>query len=82
MKKVLFSLVAMLLLSVSGIAQTALTFTKVNSASELEAGTSYLIVGYDDNLGYCAMIGVNIRQVHNRVLPVGHDGHNAPYPCS
>ena len=55
MKKVLFSLVAMLLLSVSGIAQTALTFTKVNSASELEAGTSYLIVGYDDNLGYCAM---------------------------
>ena len=55
MKKVLFSLVAMLLLSVSGIAQTTLTFTKVNSASELEAGTSYLIVGYDDNLGYCAM---------------------------
>ena len=55
MKKVLFSLVAMLLLSMSGIAQTTLTFTKVNSASELEAGTSYLIVGYDDNLGYCAM---------------------------
>ena len=55
MKKVLFSLVAMLLFSVSGIAQTTLTFTKVNSASELEAGTSYLIVGYDDNLGYCAM---------------------------
>ena len=55
MKKVLFSLVAMLLLSISGIAQTTLTFTKVNSASELEAGTSYLIVGYDDNLGYCAM---------------------------
>ena len=55
MKKVLFSLVAMLLLSVSGIAQTTLTFTKVNSASELEVGTSYLIVGYDDNLGYCAM---------------------------
>ena len=55
MKKVLFSLVAMLLLSLSGIAQTTLTFTRVNSASELEAGTSYLIVGYDDNLGYCAM---------------------------
>ena len=53
MKKVLFSLVAMLLLSVSGIAQT--TYTKITSASELEAGTSYLIVGYDDNLGYCAM---------------------------
>ena len=55
MKKVLFSLVAMLLLSVSGIAQTSLTFTKVTSASGLEAGSSYLIVGYDDNLGYCAM---------------------------
>ena len=44
-----------MLLSLSGIAQTTLTFTKVNSASELEAGTSYLIVGYDDDLGYCAM---------------------------
>ena len=63
MKKVLFSLVAMLLLSVSGIAQTTLTFTKVNSASELEAGTSYLIVGYDDNLGYCAM---SYQKANNR----------------
>ena len=46
MKKVLFSLVAMLLLSVSGIAQT--TYTKVNSASDLEAGAQYVLVGYDN----------------------------------
>ena len=53
MKKVLFSLVAMLLLSVSGVAQT--TFTKVTSASGLEAGANYLIVAHDDDLGVLAM---------------------------
>ena len=47
MKKVLFSLVAMLLLSVSGIAQT--TYTMVNSASQLEAGAQYVLVGYDND---------------------------------
>ena len=46
MKKVLFSLVALLLLSLSGIAQT--TYTMVNSASQLEAGAQYVLVGYDD----------------------------------
>ena len=72
MKKVLFSLVAMLLLSFSGIAQTTLTFTKVNSASELEAGTSYLIVGYDENLGYCAM---SYQKANNRhAIQVTEDG--------
>lgn len=53
MKKVLFSLVAMLLLSVSGIAQT--TFTKVTSASGLEAGANYLIVAHHDDFGVLAM---------------------------
>ena len=53
MKKVLFSLVAMLLLSVSGIAQT--TFTKVTSVSGLEAGANYLIVAHNDDLGVLAM---------------------------
>ena len=53
MKKVLFSLVAMLLLSVSGIAQT--TFTKVTSASGLEAGANYIIVAHYDDLGVLAM---------------------------
>ena len=53
MKKVLFSLMAMLLLSVSGIAQT--TFTKVTSASGLEAGANYLIVAHYDDLGVLAM---------------------------
>ena len=53
MKKVLFSLVAMLLLSVSGFAQT--TFTKVTSASGLEAGAKYLIVAHHDDFGVCAL---------------------------
>ncbi len=46
MKKVLFSLVAMLLLSLSGIAQT--TYTMVNTASQLEPG-QYILVGYDND---------------------------------
>ena len=46
MKKVLFSLMAMLLLSISGIAQT--TYTLVNSASQLQAG-QYILVGYDND---------------------------------
>ena len=46
MKKVLFSLVAMLLLSMSGIAQT--TYTMVNSASQLESG-QYILVGFDND---------------------------------
>ncbi|MBR4468449.1 MAG: T9SS type A sorting domain-containing protein [Bacteroidales bacterium] len=45
MKKVLFSLFALLLLSVSGIAQT--TYTMVNSAAQLEPG-QYILVGYDN----------------------------------
>ena len=53
MKKVLVSLVAVLLLSVSGIAQT--TFTKITSASDLEAGANYLIVAHYDDLGVLAM---------------------------
>ncbi len=53
MKKVLFSLVAMLLLSLSGFAQT--TYTKVTSSSGLEAGVNYLIVAHNDDLGVLAM---------------------------
>ena len=37
----------MLLLSLSGIAQT--TYTMVNSASQLEAGAQYVLVGYDND---------------------------------
>ena len=44
---------AMLLLSVSGFAQT--TFTKVTSASGLEAGANYLIVAHHDDLGVLAL---------------------------
>ena len=53
MKKVLFSIVAMLLLSVSGFAQ--MTYTKVTSASGLEVGANYLIVAHHDDLGVLAM---------------------------
>ena len=55
MKKALFSfgLIAMMLLSVRGFAQT--TFTKITSASGLEAGANYLIVAHDDDLGVLAM---------------------------
>ena len=53
MKKVLFSLVAMLLLSFSGIAQT--TYTKITSTSGLEAGANYLIVAHHDDFGVLAM---------------------------
>ena len=53
MKKVLFSLMAMLLLSISGIAQT--TYTKVTSTSGLEVGANYLIVAHHDDAGILAM---------------------------
>ena len=53
MKKALFSLMAMLLLSFSGIAQT--TYTMVTSTSDLEAGATYLLVGYDDDGNAYAM---------------------------
>ena len=53
MKKVLFSLMAMLLLLVSGIAQT--TYTKITSASGLEVGANYLIVAQHDDYGTLAM---------------------------
>lgn len=71
MKKVLFSLVALLLLVMSGVAQNT-TFTKVTSASDLEAGVMYIIVGYDDNLGYCAM---SYQKQNNRhAVSVTEDG--------
>lgn len=72
MKKVLFSLMAMLLLSVSGIAQT--TFTKVTSASGLEAGANYLIVAHNDDLGVLAM-GYQKSNNRNAVV-VSEDGES------
>ena len=72
MKKVLFSLVAMLLLSVSGFAQT--TFTKVTSASGLEAGANYLIVAHNDDLGVLAM-GYQKSNNRNAVV-VSEDGES------
>ena len=70
MKKVLFSLVAMLLLSLSGTAQT--TFTKITSASDLEAGANYLIVAHHDDFGTLAM-GYQKSNNRNAVV-VGESG--------
>lgn len=53
MKKTLL-LLAVVLMGLGMMAQTN-TYTRVTSASELEAGENYLIVGYDEVLGYCAM---------------------------
>ena len=53
MEKVLFSLVAILLLAMNGVAQT--TYTMVTSASQLEAGAQYLLVGYDNDGNAFAM---------------------------
>ena len=61
MKKVLFSLVAMLLLSVSGIAQT--TYTMVNSVSQLEASSQYIMVGFDNDGNAFAM---SYQKTNNR----------------
>ena len=52
MKKTLLFL-AVVLMGMSVMAQT--TYTKITSATELQAGENYLIVGYDEALGYCAM---------------------------
>lgn len=55
MKKTLLSigLVAMLLFSVRGFAQT--TYTMINGASGLEAGATYLLIGFDDDGNAYAM---------------------------
>ena len=60
MKKTLLFL-AVVLMGMSMMAQT--TYTKVTSASELEAGANYLLVGYDEALGYCAM---SYQKTNNR----------------
>lgn len=73
MKKILFSLVAMLLLSVSGIAQST-TYTKVTSASGLEAGANYLIVAHNEELGVLAM---GYQKPNNRnAVVVSEDGES------
>ena len=72
MKKVLFSLVAMLLLSLSGIAQT--TYTKITSTSGLEVGANYLIVAHHDDFGTLAM---GYQKSNNRNAVVVSEGGNA-----
>lgn len=56
MKKNLLSMVAMaVLMLVSSIGYAQTTYTRINSTAELVAGEQYIIVGYDDALGFCAM---------------------------
>ena len=69
MKKLLLSL-AVVMMGLGMMAQT--TFTKVTSASGLEAGANYIIVGYDEALGYCAM---GYQKSNNRhAIQVSEDG--------
>ena len=63
---------AMLLLSVSGFAQT--TYTKVTSASGLEAGANYLIVAHHDDLGVLAM---GYQKTNNRHAVVVNENGDA-----
>ena len=70
MKKALLFL-AVVLMGLGVMAQTN-TYTKVTSASQLVAGEKYLIVGYDEALGYCAM---SYQKTSNRhAIQVTEDG--------
>ena len=72
MKKALLFLAAVLI-GFGAMAQTN-TYTKITSASGLVAGEKYLIVGYDDALGYCAM---SYQKTSNRhAIQVTEDGGN------
>ena len=62
----------MLLLSLSGIAQT--TYTKITSTSGLEVGANYLIVAHHDDFGTLAM---GYQKSNNRNAVVVSEGGNA-----
>ena len=69
MKKLLL-LFTIVLMGVGVMAQT--TYTKVTSSSGLEAGSQYIIVGYNDALGFCAM---SYQKTANRhAIQVTEDG--------
>ena len=70
MKKALLFL-AVVLMGLGAMAQTT-TYTKITAASDLVAGEKYLIVGYDEALGYCAM---SYQKTSNRhAIQVAEDG--------
>lgn len=73
MKKGLLSIFAMaVLMVVSTIGYAQTTYTKINSASEFAAGEKYIIVGYDEALGFCAM---SYQKTSNRhAVPVTENG--------
>lgn len=56
MKKNLLSIVAMaMLMVISAVGYAQTTYTKISSAAELVPGEQYIIVGFDETLGFCAM---------------------------
>lgn len=60
----------LMLVSARGYAQT--TYTRITSASDLVDGQQYIIVGYDEALGYCAM---SYQKASNRhAVQVTEDG--------
>lgn len=73
MKKGLLSIIAMaVLMLASSVSFAQTTYTKVTSASGLEAGSQYIIVGYDEALGFCAM---SYQKTANRhAIPVDENG--------
>ena len=73
MKRNLLSIFAMAMLFVFASASYAqTTYTKVNSASELEAGAQYILVGYDNDGNAYAM---GYQKTNNRhALPVEENG--------
>lgn len=66
----IFALAVLMLVSVIGRAQT--TYTRVNSASELEASAQYILVGFDNDGNAYAM---SYQKPNNRhALAVSEDG--------
>lgn len=64
MKKNLLSIVAMaVLMVVSAVGYAQTTYTRISSTAELVPGEQYIIVGYDEALGFCAM---SYQKTNNR----------------
>ena len=66
----IFALAVLMIVSVVGRAQT--TYTRVNSASELEASAQYILVGFDNDGNAYAM---GYQKTNNRhALLISEDG--------
>ena len=66
----IFALAVLMIVSMVGRAQT--TYTRVNSASELEASAQYILVGFDNDGNAYAM---GYQKTNNRhAIPISEDG--------